>query len=150
MSEHRAHVAWRRATADFAYETYDRTHEVRFGSGQRLQGSAAAEYHGDPTKVDPEELFVGALASCHMLTFLAVASKSQLVVDAYEDEAVATLGRNDEGRFAVTRVVLRPRVTFSGEAPARDRLERLHDKAHRACMIAASVKCEVRVEPADG
>src|SRR5690606_29068944 len=101
MSEHRARVAWRRATADFVYETYDRTHEVRFGSGQHVQGSAAAEYHGDPTKVDPEELFTGALASCHMLTFLAIASKSRLVVDAYEDEAVATLGRDDDGRLAV-------------------------------------------------
>ena len=76
-----------------------------------------------------------------------MAAKSRLVVDAYEDEAVATLDKNAEGRMAVTQVVLRPKVTFGGEAPRPDRLASLHEKAHRACMIANSVKCAVTIEP---
>lgn len=148
MSEHRARVAWRRATPDFAYDTYDRTHDVRFPGGQALQGSAAPDYKGDPAKANPEEMLAAALASCHMLTFLAIAARSRLVVDAYEDEAEATLGKDDGGKLAVTKVVLRPRVTFAGEAPTPEKLADLHRKAHDNCFVGRSVRCEVVVEPA--
>lgn len=148
MSVHLAHVEWRRATPDFDHETYDRTHAVRLGGGQALRGSAAPDYKGDPALANPEELLAASLASCHMLTFLAVAAKSRLVVDAYDDTAEAALGKNAEGRMAVTRVTLRPKVTFGGDAPPAEKLKDLHERAHRNCMIANSVKCEVVVEHA--
>jgi organic hydroperoxide reductase OsmC/OhrA len=148
MSEHRSSIAWRRTTPDFTYDGYDRTHTARFAGGQTLQVSAAPDYKGDATHANPEELLATSLASCHMLTFLAVAAKSRLVVDAYEDEAVATLEKNAEGKMAVTKVALRPRVTFAGEAPTAERLRELHEKAHRNCMIANSVKCDVTVAEA--
>ena len=149
VSEHHARVEWRRATPDFAYETYDRTHAIAFAGGQQVQGSSAPDYQGDAALANPEEMLAASLASCHMLTFLAVAAKSRLVIDAYEDDAVATLGKDAAGRMAVTEVVLRPRVTFAGEAPTRERLDSLHDKAHRNCMIAASVKCALTIEAQD-
>ncbi|MCO5165682.1 MAG: OsmC family protein [Planctomycetes bacterium] len=148
MSQHLARVAWRRATPDFAYDTYDRTHEVRFPGGQALQGSAAPDYKGDPAKANPEEMLAAALASCHMLTFLAIAARSRLVVDAYEDEAEATLGKDADGKPAVTKVVLRPRVTFAGEAPSAEKVRDLHRKAHDNCFVGRSVRCEVVVEQA--
>lgn len=147
MSEHRALVAWRRATPDFAFETYDRAHEVRLAGGQTLRGSAAPDYKGDPAHANPEELLAAALASCHLLTFLAIAARSRLVVDGYEDEAVATLEKGGDGKIAVTRVVLRPKVTFGAAPPDAARLRDLHEKAHRSCFIAASVRCEVVVDP---
>jgi organic hydroperoxide reductase OsmC/OhrA len=146
MSQHRARVAWRRATPDFAYDTYDRTHTVGFAGGQELLGSAAPDYKGDAAKANPEELLVAALASCHMLTFLAIAARGRLVVDGYEDDAEGTLGKNAAGKLAVTKVVLRPRVTFAGDAPTPEKLRELHDKAHHNCFIANSVACEVVVE----
>lgn len=146
MSQHHARVAWRRATPDFAYDTYDRTHTVALPGGQELLGSAAPDYKGDPAKANPEELFAASLAGCHMLTFLAVAARSRLVVDAYEDDAEATLGKNAAGKLAVTKVVLRPRVTFAGEPPTAEKLHDLHEKAHANCFIANSVSCEVVVE----
>lgn len=147
MSEHRAHVAWERRTPDFTYEGYDRTYELRFPGGQTLRGSAAPDYKGDAACANPEEQLAAALAGCHMLTFLAIAARSRLTVDGYEDEAVATLGKDAEGRLAVTRVVLRPRVRFGGQAPDPERLRTLHEKAHKNCFVAASVRCEVVVEP---
>lgn len=147
MSVHRARVEWRRATPDFAYETYDRTHTIALEGGQTLQGSATPEYKGDAALANPEELLAASLASCHMLTFLAVAAKSRLVVDAYEDQAEATLGKNAAGRMAVVKVVLRPKVTFAGEPPPPEKLRALHEKAHANCMIASSVSCEVVLEP---
>lgn len=148
MSVHRARVEWRRATPDFDYDTYDRTHTVGFEGGQSLQGSSAPDYKGLAAHANPEELLAAALASCHMLTFLAIAAKSRLVVDAYEDQAEALLGKNAAGKMAVTKVVLRPKVTFAGEPPAAEKLRDLHDKAHRNCFIANSVACEVTVEHA--
>lgn len=145
MSEHHARVAWQRGGADFAYESYGRSHEWQFGTGSTLRASAAAEYRGDPALPNPEEAFVAALSSCHMLTFLALAARRGLVVDAYDDEAVGHLEKNAEGRLAVTRVVLRPRVRFAGPPPDAAALAALHEQAHQGCFIANSVTTDVRV-----
>ena len=111
--------------------------------------SSTLELRGNPNYVNPEELLLGALSSCHMMTFLAVAARDGWVVDAYDDQALAYLEKNAEGRMAVARVTLRPRVKFGGErAPDPEALRKLHEKAHRGCFIAASVKTAVSVEPA--
>lgn len=149
MSEHHATIEWRRETPDFAYETYDRDHDWTFDAGVTIRASAAPAYKGDERRVDPEEAFVASLSACHMLTFLAVACKRRLVVDGYRDEAVGVLAKDPEGRLAITRVTLRPRVVFGGErAPSPEELHQLHEQAHRGCFIANSVRCEVVVEPA--
>lgn len=147
MSEHRVTVAWERTTEDFVYESYSRSHTWEFEGGHTVPASAAPGFRGDPERVDPEEAFVAALSSCHMLTFLAIAAKKRLVVDGYRDEAVGHLEENAEGKLAMTRVVLRPQVTFR-EPPAPEAIERMHHQAHEHCFIASSVKTDVRVEPA--
>ena len=97
--------------------------------------------------MDPESALVGALSSCHMLTFLAIACKKQFVVDRYQDEAVGFLEKNAKGKLAVTRVTLRPKVTFGGTAsPTPEQLAALHERAHAECFIANSVITEVTVE----
>ena len=96
--------------------------------------------------VDPEEAFVAALASCHMLFFLAIAAKLRFVVDEYVDEPVGTLAKNDRGELAMTRVELRPRIAFGGERqPAAEELDEMHRESHRRCFIANSVTTEVAV-----
>ena len=148
MSEHTVTVDWRRETPDFAYETYNRDHDWTFDAGVTVRGSAAPAYKGSESCVDPEEAFVASLSSCHMLTFLAIAAKKRYVVDDYQDEAVGVLGKDASGRLAITKVTLRPRVTFGGEKlPGDEEFRRLHDQAHHACFIANSVKTEVVVEP---
>ena len=148
MSLHHATVTWQRTTPDFGYETYRRDHLVTFGGGVRLEGSAAPEYRGDAQKPNPEEQLVAALSSCHMLTFLAVCARKGIVVDAYDDAAEGALEKNAEGRLAVTRVELRPRVRFGeGTAVDAETLASLHAAAHRGCFIASSVKTVVTVDP---
>ena len=146
MSEHRVTVDWKRGGVGFSYETYRREHSWTFPGGAVVPASAAPGFLGDPTHVDPEEAFVAALSSCHMLTFLALAAKRRLVVDRYTDEAVGFMEKNDAGRLAVTRVVLRPRIDFDGDPPNAEQLARLHELAHEHCFIANSVRSEVRVE----
>lgn len=147
MSEHRATVDWKRETPEFTYESYNRDHDWAFDAGVVVRASAAPAYLGSASFVDPEEAFVASLASCHMLTFLAIAARKKLVVDAYRDEAVGVLAKDAAGRLAITRVTLRPVVAFGGAtAPGPDELRQLHDHAHHACFIANSVKTEVVVE----
>ncbi|MDR3617924.1 MAG: OsmC family protein [Paludisphaera borealis] len=148
MSEHKATIDWKRETPDFAYQTYNRDHDWSFDAGVTVRASAAPAYLGSESCVDPEEAFVASLSSCHMLTFLAVAARRKYVVDAYHDEAVGVLEKDAGGRLAITRVALRPQVSFSGEkTPGPEELRQLHDQAHHACFIANSVKTEVVVEP---
>lgn len=149
MSQHEARLSWTRGQAAFTYETYVRDHRLELGSGSALDVSAAEEFKGNPRLTNPEELLVGALSSCHMLTFLAVAAKKGLAVERYEDHAVGVLERPEGAPMHVTRVTLRPKVTFSGEAPDAATLEKLHAQAHRGCFIANSVKTEVTVERAE-
>jgi organic hydroperoxide reductase OsmC/OhrA len=146
MSEHHATVTWQRTGDDFAYETYSRDHIWAFAGGVTVPATAAPAFHGDPARVDPEEAFVAALSSCHMLTFLAIAARKRLVVDSYRDTAVGHLEKDAGGKLSMTRVTLRPAVTFA-EPPTPDVLDRLHHRAHEECFIARSVKTEVTIEP---
>jgi organic hydroperoxide reductase OsmC/OhrA len=147
MAEHKITLEWKRESDSFTYDTYNRGHVWIFEGGSRVTASAAPAYRGNPAHVNPEEAFVAALSSCHMLTFLAVAAKRKFVVDSYSDHAVGFLEKNAKGKLAVTRVILRPAVAFSGPTiPTREQLTALHDEAHHGCFIANSVTTDVTVE----
>jgi organic hydroperoxide reductase OsmC/OhrA len=151
MTQHLARVHWIRGEQAFVDNRYSRVHEWRFDGGATVHASASPSIvrapMSDPSAVDPEEAFVAALSSCHMLWFLDLASRRGFVVDSYEDEAAGALARLPDGRSAMSRVVLRPRVAFSGpRAPTRDEIDALHEEAHRQCFLAAAVNCEMRVE----
>jgi organic hydroperoxide reductase OsmC/OhrA len=144
MSEHKATIKWARDGADFGYKTYNRDHAWLFDNGVEIPASAAPAYLGNPQRLDPESAFVAALSSCHMLTFLALASNKGFIVDSYEDAAVGRLEKNANGKLAITHVELRPKITYGGnKQPTEADLEWLHDKAHRECFIANSVTSEV-------
>lgn len=147
MSEHRATAHWRRTTSDFAYDTYNRAHEVRFGGGQIVAFSGAPEFRGDAERVNPEEALVAALLTCHMLTFLAIASRKRFVVDSYDDAAIGVMTKNEHGRLWVSQVTLRPKVRFGGDKqPSAEEIAAMHHSAHENCFIANSVKTDVIVE----
>ena len=150
MAEHRTTITWRRASEDFSYPAYSRDHTWAFPGGVVVPASAAPKFLGNPERVDPEEAFVAALSSCHMLSFLAIASRRRYVVDTYDDAAVGYLEEDADGKLVITRVILRPRVTFSGDKlPNSEQIDLMHHQAHDQCFIANSVKTEVVCEPAD-
>jgi organic hydroperoxide reductase OsmC/OhrA len=99
-----------------------------------------------PASVDPEEAFVASVSSCHMLTFIYLASRAQFRVDSYEDEAVGVLSKNEQGVPWVSAITLHPRIVFTdAKQPTPAELEALHHKAHEQCYIAASIKTQVSV-----
>jgi organic hydroperoxide reductase OsmC/OhrA len=146
MSEHHAVISWARTSKDYTYDSYNRDHEWRFG-GASVSASAAPAYRGNGARVNPEEALVAALSSCHMLTFLAIAAKKRLPLDSYEDEAVGYLEKNAQGKLAITRAILRPKIVWSaGVTVAPAELDKMHHEAHQGCFIANSVKTDVTVE----
>ena len=149
MSTHRAWIAWR-ADGGFAENAYSRRHLWRFDGGAEVVGSSSPdvvpEPRSDPAGVDPEEALVASAAACHMLWFLDLARQAGLVVDSYEDEAVAEMGRVGPGKVAITRITLRPRIAFAGAAPDQAALDRLHHEAHERCFIANTLNCPIVIE----
>lgn len=148
---HGATVVWIRGEGEpFTDNRYGRGHEWAFDGGARVRASSSPHVvprFSDPAGIDPEEAFVASLSSCHMLTFLHVAAKAGHVVDRYEDNAKGSLEKAPDGRFWVSRVTLRPQVTWGGPAPDAAALEALHHRAHDECFIANSVRTDVRCEP---
>ena len=153
MHEYTAELLWERLPGeDFVSNRYSRRHLIRFDGGAEWAGSSSPLSvpvpMSDASAVDPEEAFVAALSSCHMLWFLALAAKAKFSVDRYADAAVGVMEKNPQGRVAITRVRLRPVVVFAGErVPDAAQIARLHHDAHEACYIANSVTSEVTVEP---
>jgi len=150
MSDHTATIAWERDGQRFTDNRYSRAHRWSFDGGATVPASASPHVVrvplSDPAGVDPEEAFVASLSSCHMLWFLSIAAQRGFVIDSYRDTTVGTIGKDAEGRNAMTRVVLRPAIVFSGPLPDETALAEMHARAHHECFIANSVKTVVTVE----
>jgi organic hydroperoxide reductase OsmC/OhrA len=154
MSEHRASIGWRKQAADgeFLSGRYSREHTWTFDGGVAVPASPSPSVvptpWSNPAHVDPEEAFVASIASCHFLTFLFLASRRGFVVEAYEDDAVGVMEKNERGVPWVARVVLTPRIAWgaSTKCPSLLEEEQLHHAAHEQCFIANSVKTAIVVE----
>ena len=129
------------------YDAYDRAHVgAAPPAAAELGMSADPAFHGDPARLNPEQLLVQAASSCQLLSFLAVAARARVDVVAYEDRAVAEMP--EEPRPArIARIVLRPRITIRGEMPRGTRLLHLVEVAHRECFIASSLSSEIEIQP---
>lgn len=151
MSTYTATIRWKRTgEGDFTKGQYSRAHEWTFDGGVTVPASASPHVvpapWSDPAGVDPEEAFIASLSSCHMLFLIDFARRAGLTVDNYVDEAEGVMEKRSDGRIAMTRVTLRPRISWGGEAPDAAAVADLHHRAHEACFIANSVTTEVVVE----
>src|SRR3990172_6678871 len=148
MSEHLATIRWQRGNADFTAGKFSRVHTWTFDGGATIEASAAPSVvpaaYTSPSAVDPEEAFVAAVSSCHMLTFLYVASKQGFQVDSYDDEAVGAMTKNEQGVPWISLITLNPKIAFSGpKLPTPADEEQLHHLAHEQCYIANSIRTKV-------
>jgi organic hydroperoxide reductase OsmC/OhrA len=153
MSEHKATIEWQRNGPDFLKGRYSREHTWSFDGGVTVAASPSPAVvpvpWSNPAMVDPEEAFVAAVASCHMLTYLWVASRAGYVVESYRDVAVGVMTKNERGVPWVSLVTLRPVIVYGGEKqPTAAEIGQLHHFAHEQCFIANSIKTEVKVETA--
>ena len=150
MSHYQATVLWQRPP-DIAFTDgrYSRAHLWRFDGGAEVPASASPHIvplpFSAPEAVDPEEAYVAALASCHMLFFLSIAAKRHFVVDRYSDTVEGVMEKNAAGQLWVSRVTLHPEIVYAGPQPTAEQRDHMHHAAHEVCFIANSVKTEIRV-----
>ncbi|HET6797778.1 MAG TPA: OsmC family protein [Gemmatimonadales bacterium] len=152
MSRYTMTVRWAQENARFVDGRYSRAHVWEFDGGTVVPASSSPHVvpipQSDPTAVDPEEAFVAALASCHMLWFLSIAAKQGFCVRAYRDQAEGTMAAGRDGRLRMTTVTLRPHVTFTpAKLPTADVVREMHEAAHHECFLASSVNTELTTVP---
>jgi organic hydroperoxide reductase OsmC/OhrA len=150
MQQFSATIDWARGDQSFTNQRYSRAHEWHFDGGARVPASSSPLSvplpMSDPAGVDPEEALVAATASCHMLWFLSIAARAGHTVDAYHDEPIGLMTRNADGRLFMSRITLRPAISFALPGPDSAQLAALHHEAHQECYIANSIRAEVVVE----
>ncbi|CAH6993415.1 Peroxiredoxin [Vibrio chagasii] len=155
MSDYGALIRWQKGEDEaFSDNQYSRGHTWEFDGGVIVPASSSPHVVPLPLSVeenvDPEEAFIAAIASCHMLTFLGIAAKQKYVIESYVDDAIGVLEEDESGRSSVTKVTLRPKIVFLGtKNPTAKQLDKLHHLAHKNCFIANSVKTEIVVEMRD-
>lgn len=149
MATYTADVTWTlQPGEDFAKGRYSRGHTVRFDGGVDVPGSASPHVVGKwavQAAVDPEEMLIAAISTCHMLTFLHAARLAGFIATEYRDHAEGVMEEIAKGRYAVTKVTLHPRIEWSGATPDHAALDHMHHEAHEACFIANSVRTEISV-----
>ena len=151
MSTYTATIRWTRdPSTDFSRGQYSRAHSWEFDGGVTVPASPSPHIVPEPWSdlkgVDPEEAFVASLSSCHMLFFIDLARRGGFVVDEYVDDAEGTLERRHDGKMWMSKVVLRPRITWAAGGPNEAAVTELHHHAHDQCFIANSVTTEVTVQ----
>jgi organic hydroperoxide reductase OsmC/OhrA len=151
VSLHTATINWSRDEAVFTDGKYSRVHEIAFDGGATMMGSPSPSVVrpplSDETAVDPEEMLVASASACHMLFVLDFARKAGHIVDSYTDTATGRMDKDDRGRVAIVEIILKPVISFSGDnIPDAAGIALLHHKAHEACFVANSLRCDVRVE----
>jgi organic hydroperoxide reductase OsmC/OhrA len=151
MSTHQATIHWNNPDPNFLKGQFSRAHTWTFDGGLSVPASASPAVVrpplSDPAAIDPEEAFVASLSSCHMLTFLWLASRAGFIVESYHDHAVGTTTKNDVGTPWISTVILHPAIVYAGEKrPTPEEESHLHHLAHQQCFIAQSVKTTVTVE----
>ncbi|OHV76544.1 OsmC family protein [Rhizobium sp. LCM 4573] len=141
-------VHWEREGAVFTDKRYSRAHVWRFDGGHVVPASASPHIVPLPysveANVDPEEAYIAAISSCHMLTFLSLAAPRGIVIESYTDKAVGIMEKVG-GKLVVSRVDLNPAIVYAGEQPTAAMQAELHHSAHEQCFIANSVKTEIWV-----
>jgi organic hydroperoxide reductase OsmC/OhrA len=151
MSNHTATISWKRSGPDFLKGQYSREHTWTFDGGLVVPASPSPsnvkEPYSNPAYVDPEEAFLASISSCHMLTYLFLASRQGFQVDTYHDEAKGFMTKNEKGVPWMSTATLRPQMTYSGDKkPTAEDIAHLHHLAHEQCFIANSIKTHVSVE----
>lgn len=144
--EYVSELGWTLKDGELSPGKYSTNHKMRFSGGLEATMTAAPDYGGDPRYVNPEEALAASLSSCHMMTFLALAAKAKWKVKAYQDRAVALIGKNEEGRMYVSSITLNPVTEFEpGHEIDHQQLEEMHERAHRYCFVANSLSCEMNL-----
>ncbi len=109
-----------------------------------LRVASPPEFKGEAGVWTPEDLFVSAVESCTMATFLAFAQRKGLPLVAYHSNAEGVLELVD-GKLKFTHVTIHPEITVATAADVEDAHHLIGD-AERLCLVANSLETKVTVK----
>jgi len=109
-----------------------------------IQVATPPEFKGHEGIWSPEDLYVASVNVCVLSTFLAFAERAGLSFTDYECDAEGRLELVD-GKFQVTSVTLRPKVTLKNSEDA-GKAKEIMAKVEANCLISNSIKTKVMVE----
>ena len=139
-------LSWKLGDGKMTPGNYSNQHQIIFTPNIKITGDSAPDWRGNELNSNPEQTLAASLSSCHMMTFLALAAKMNWPVLSYNDNAIATLGKNSKGQMSVIKLELNPIVKFSDKFSVNsDEMKKVQDRAHRYCFIANSLSEEVKV-----
>ena len=147
MSDLFISLKWDLQSKEFTSNSYSPDHIIKINDNISFPASSALEYGGNKNNLNPEQGLVAAISSCHMMTFLALASKMKWPVIGYTDKAYAYLGKNIKGLMYVNKIELNPKIVFKdGFEVSHAEMLNMQDRAHRYCFIANSLSDDVEIK----
>ncbi len=146
MNEISIELKWHIGDSEFTNGKYSTEHSIKINNQISLQADSAPEYGGNKKNLNPEQSLAAAVSSCHMMTFLALASKMKWPVESYFDKAIAYIGKNSTQKMCVIKIELNPDIKFKGEfSVSNEEMLKMQDRSHRYCFIANSLSEEVEI-----
>jgi organic hydroperoxide reductase OsmC/OhrA len=131
-----------------SYSSYERSYIIQTENKSQLEGSSDPVFRGDSSKYNPEELFLAAVSSCHMLWYLHLCSEEGILVKTYQDKPEGRMSLNSNGSGQFDKITLKPKITIGNSSSEMlKKAERLHEKANEMCFIANSCNFEIVHEP---
>ena len=144
LHEYHTNIKWTgktgKGTVD--YNNYERSHTISVANKSVIEGSSDPSFRGDASKHNPEELFLSAIATCHMLWYLHLCAEAGIVVTDYQDHAEGIMQENSDGSGQFIAVQLNPRVIIADSSKS-EVAHKLHENANKYCFIANSLNFKV-------
>jgi len=128
------------------YAAYHRDYTIEIESKEPQLGSADSAFRGDASKINPEDMLLSAISSCHMLWFLHLCADAGITVVEYTDKPEAWMEENPGNGGKFNKVTLNPTVVIL-ESDKLDASIALHEIAGKKCFITNSCNFEVDYLP---
>ncbi len=146
MSDLSISLEWNLQEDELKPDVFSKNHKIEINDNFFNAGSAP-EYGGRENEINPEQSLAAAISSCHMMTFLALASKMRWPVKSYKDKAHAFLGKNTKGKMCVNKIELNPQIFFDKDfSVSKEDMDKMQDRSHRYCFVANSLSDDVEIK----
>ena len=146
MSDLSISLEWNLQEEELKPDVFSKNHKIEINDNFFNAGSAP-EYGGRENEINPEQFLAAAISSCHMMTFLALASKMRWPVKSYKDKAHALLGKNTKGKMCVNKIELNPQIIFDKDFfVSKEDMDKMQDRSHRYCFVANSLSDDVEIK----
>jgi organic hydroperoxide reductase OsmC/OhrA len=146
--QYNANLVWtgNKGSGTMDYRSYDRDFVISIDGKPQISGSSDSAFMGDKAKYNPEDLLLASISSCHMLWYLHLCAKHEIVVMEYKDDAFGTMIENADGSGKFNEVVLHPQVVIA-DGTQKELANSLHAEANKMCFIANSLNFVVQHIP---